>query len=391
MKVLTFGLDNRALLENDGHSKRWNSRMGGYVDQLDVIVEVRGETHYTNKWISENVRIIPINVSHPALYSFIAYKKALDEHKEMKYDLVTTEEPFRTGFAACLFKQKTGVAMSVEYHNDTFYNAEWINERPISHRIYISAGKMALRTADSLRCVSLKNYYELRRLSKGNGSKIIEVIPVPTEFYCSKQHDVQASAIRRQVTKKSDDIIILFVGRPIHGKRVNELIEAFGKIVDNYKNVYLLIVGDGPEYNSLTRLAKKNGDGQIIFKGYIPEEEIFGYYGACDIFVNPSHKETYGRIYIEAMSAGKPIVTTSSVGAVEDGLCIDRENSLVVQPGDRNDLKEALVRLIEDKGLRQKLGQNAIQAVVEKFDYEKSLINMKKFWEQTVDRNKNMQ
>ena len=386
LRVLTFGLDDRALLEVDGHSKRWNSRMGSYVDRLDVIVEMREKGNYADKYIADNVRIIPIYVPHPALYSFIAYKRALKEHEKYSYDLVTTEEPFRTGYAGWLFKKKTGVALSVEYHNDTFYNNSWVNERPVSHRIYMMAGSRILRDAYSVRCVNKKNYFEILKICGNDSGKMIEIMPVPTALYDSDKHGIRAKEIRKEIVKNDNDVIILFVGRLAAVKKVDELIRVYAEIRKTHKNTHLVIVGDGHERERLHRLAKKVGSEGIVFKGYIPEEDVLAYFGASDIFVNPAHVETYGKVFIEAMSAGRPVVLTSGAGAVGDKLCVNNINALVTKPGNLDELKNALVSLIEDESLRSKLGENAPKEVMSKFNYENSLKAMSDFYERSVNK-----
>jgi len=384
MRVITFGLDDRALLDIDGHSKRWNSRMGRHVGHLDVIVEVKYKTGLEEKRIAGNVRILPIYVPHPALYPFIAYKRALAEHRKRPYDLATTEEPFRAGLAGWFFKRKTGTALSVEYHNDAFYNREWMRERPTRHRLYTLIGKAAIREADSIRCVNKKNFSDIRKLCKNDPEKLIEIIPVPTEFYENDKYDAGAAEVRKALLNGRDGLLMLFVGRLVSLKRVDELINAFCDIRKDHKRAHLAIVGDGPDAGRLNKLAAGSASGSVTFTGYVPENEIFKYYGAADIFINPAHNETYGRIYIEAMSAGKPVITTNGVGAVEDKLCVDNVTSLVVEPGNLGQLKDAMVRLIEDEALRKRLGENGLKTVREKFDYEKALIEMRDFWGRTI-------
>jgi len=386
MKVLSFSIDNSPLLDIEGHAKRWHSRMGKYVDRMDVIVEMKEKSNIRQRYIADNVRILPVYAPHPALYSIIAYKRALDEHKRNKYDLITTEDPFRAGFAAWLFKRKTGAAVNIEYHNDTFFNIDWINERPVSHRVYILAGKMAVRMADSIRCVNRKHETELRKLCSKDREKPIEIIPVPTKFYDKEIHGGKAREIRRKICKKEDDVIILFAGRLVPVKKVNELIGVFAEIRKKYMNTHLLIVGDGKEKKPLMELAEKLGSGGIRFTGFVSEDEVFAYYGACDIFVNPAHIEPYGRVYGEVMSAFKPIVATTGNGAVEDKFCVHEKNSLIITPGNLDELRDSLIRLIKDRNLRGRLGKDGLTTVREKFDYDTSLKIVRDLWAKTVER-----
>jgi len=386
MNVLTFGIDNRALLDKQGHSKRWNMRMGKYVNRLDVLVEVRKKSMVNEKYISDNVRIVPVYVSHPILYPIIAYRKALEEHKKYKYSLVATEDPFRTGIAGFLFKRKTNVALSIEYHTDTFYNLHWLMERPIYHFPYTLIGMMVVKSANSIRCVNEKNKRQLEKLCTKRDI-LIESIPVPSEMYSPDKYRSLSRRIRNKILKNKKDFIILFVGRLVPVKKIEELIQVFSEIRKQYKNAYLLIVGDGPYKAKLQKLAKDLGDNQIIFEGYVDEDNILAYYGAADIFVNPAHVEPYGRVYIEAMSAGLPVVTTSGAGAVQDKLCIHEVNSLIIEPGKIHELNNAISRLLSDDQLRNELGQNAFDIVRRKFDYEKTLQKMKAFWDKTIKLN----
>jgi len=137
MRVLTFGIDNRALVEKDCHSLIWNKRMGNYVEQLDVLVEAK-DKRFREKWIANNVRIIPIFVPNQILYPVLAYRWALRLHKKRAYNLTTIEAPFRTTLAAVLFKLQTGVPISMEYPTDTINNKRWIRERTLINTFYNS-------------------------------------------------------------------------------------------------------------------------------------------------------------------------------------------------------------------------------------------------------------
>jgi len=90
-----------------------------------------------------------------------------------------------------------------------------------------------------------------------------------------------------------------------HHKRVDILINSFIKA--NIPNSKLLIAGRGPEMNRLIKLA--NGQDNIVFMGFIPDEDINQWYNSLDVFVFPSIEEGYGMPIIEAMATGCPVVT----------------------------------------------------------------------------------
>jgi len=385
MRVLTIGLDNRAMMDVEGHSKRWNTRMGQYVDQLDVIVEMRQKPVLHEKRLSANVRILPVYAPHPLFYPLAAYWAALREHARQPYDLVTAEDPFRTGLAAALFKRKCGVALSVEYHTETFFNRGWLRTRPVVNRVYERIGRRVLALADSVRCVRQRNAEQIRPLCRQRNAPI-EVIPVPTEFYDPARHADLARQIRRDVLGERGGRLLLFVGRLAPVKRIDELLRVFKNLEAHYRDLHLLIVGNGPEEERLRALSRSLGLQRVTFEGYVPENEILAWYAACDIFVNPAHEETFGRVYIEAMSTGKPVITTSGAGAVEAGLCVDHLSALVIEPGNLAALEAAIAELLDDEALRVRIGQKGFELVSVMFDYENALRQMHDFWQKTVRR-----
>jgi glycosyltransferase involved in cell wall biosynthesis len=385
MRVVVFGFDNRALLEAEGHSSRWNARIGERLERLDVIVENRGLRGPGARQLTGRVRIQPVYVPHPLLYPTAALARVLVEHRRHRYDLATADDPFRAGLAALAFRRLTGVPFCVEYHTETLGNAAWVAERPLIHGAYSRIGAAVLAAAGSVRCVNERNRAQLAELTGREPSDLlIEAIPVPVDLYDPTRYDGRAREVRERLTTNPDDVVLLFLGRLAPVKHVDQLIEAFGQLSERHANVVLEIVGDGPERRRLEQLAR--GRGRIVFSGYVPEHEVHSHYGACDFFVNPSHSETYGRVYLEAMSAGKPVITTDGAGAVADGLCIDGKNALVVRVGDTAGLLAALERLVVSHELRAAFGAHGRQHVLEKFNYASLVQRVEDLWRRTARR-----
>jgi glycosyltransferase involved in cell wall biosynthesis len=94
-------------------------------------------------------------------------------------------------------------------------------------------------------------------------------------------------------------------------------------------------------------------------------QNIPEYLQAADLFVFPTENDAFPSSLIEAMSCGLPIVTTP-VGAIKT-IVADQETGLIVQPGNRQQLYEALVAIISDKTLPSRLGQAGRQIVEERY------------------------
>jgi len=100
-------------------------------------------------------------------------------------------------------------------------------------------------------------------------------------------------------------------------------------------------------------------DGRIALEGAQPDEVLADAYGTADIFVMPSLFEGYGMVLAEAMARGLPIVCTTGGAAAET---VPDSAALKVPPGDAAALAHALLRLIDDKGLRATLSDASFAA-----------------------------
>ncbi len=100
----------------------------------------------------------------------------------------------------------------------------------------------------------------------------------------------------------------------------------------------------------------------------IANSEIPEYYAEADILVVPSiEPEPFGLVYIEGMSAGKPIITFN-VGGGEQDLIYNQKNGLLVNSKDVNGLANAIIDLLEDDKKRKQMGMNARKFVEENYD-----------------------
>ena len=118
----------------------------------------------------------------------------------------------------------------------------------------------------------------------------------------------------RDIRKKleiADRRIILSVGRLDPRKRVDVIISAFARVALLHPHAALLIGGKGEEEERLRALARQLDIADSVrFLGFIPEDELFDYYAACDVFVFPSWT-SHGMTHYEALAAGAKVVWTS--------------------------------------------------------------------------------
>lgn len=108
------------------------------------------------------------------------------------------------------------------------------------------------------------------------------------------------------------------IGRIIPEKRFDELIKIFYKTFKDNNGVELVIIGDGPSKNMLTKIIKQYKlTEKITLKGFLSREDIVKELQRSDTYVSSSEIETFGVPYIEALSCGKPIIGKKN-GVIEN-------------------------------------------------------------------------
>jgi len=157
------------------------------------------------------------------------------------------------------------------------------------------------------------------------------------------------SALQSTVNKR---VVILSVGRLIPRKGFHDLIEALGDLKRFDFEVW--IVGEGPERERLTALAASKGlTERIRFFGIKPQAELAMLYRQADIYCLPTLNEGMSNTVLESMACGLPVVTTNVSGNSE----LVTDNGFVVQPGDKNALRDGLARLLSDIELQKSMGR----------------------------------
>lgn len=164
-----------------------------------------------------------------------------------------------------------------------------------------------------------------------------------------------------------DAPIVVFAGRLIALKRVNNLIAVWPAVRAVHPEALLLVLGTGEEEAALKASA---GDG-VRFEGLI--ENVVPYLQAADIFALPSTAEGFSVAILEALSCGLAAVVTD-VGGARD-VIQDRENGWIVQPDDLPGLQEAFITLLKDTSQRLTLGNRGRETILS--DYQLPVIAQK--------------
>jgi glycosyltransferase involved in cell wall biosynthesis len=160
---------------------------------------------------------------------------------------------------------------------------------------------------------------------------------------------------------------LICVGRLAPQKAQRVLIEAVASLAGQGRAVHLRIVGGGPDQAALQqRIAGLGLASRVTLTGALNQDEVLELYRQTDIFALASFAEGVPVVLMEAMAMQIPCVTTWITGVPE--LIRDGVDGLLVPPSDPEALAAAIARLMDDPDLRQRLGQQGRQRVLERYD-----------------------
>ena len=186
---------------------------------------------------------------------------------------------------------------------------------------------------------------------------------------------LDASAVRETlgITQKK---VIVSVGRLVHRKGQDRLIEAMPQILKSVSNAHLLLIGEGPYREHLQKLVHKHKlESSVTFIGRIQYKDLPLYLCAGDIFAMPSRSrlmglevEGLGIVYLEASSCGLPVLAGNSGGAPD--AVVQDETGLVVDGTDTHQIAVAAIELLSNSAVSRMMGDTGRQWIVDNWRWE---------------------
>lgn len=164
--------------------------------------------------------------------------------------------------------------------------------------------------------------------------------------------------VRSELNLSKDSIIITNIGAIIEEKGCQPMVNAAVKICHAYPDVVVLIVGPTADRNLEVKLreqvASHSLESRILFLGY--RTDVPAILETTDIYLCPSLMETFSMSIVEAMSFGKPVISTRCGGPEE--IVDDEETGLLIPVADVDAMVCAIIKLLESPGDRKKFGKN---------------------------------
>ncbi|MEO9885014.1 MAG: glycosyltransferase family 1 protein [Balneola sp.] len=273
-------------------------------------------------------------------------KKKLEEFNPTLIHLAT---PDGLGIGALKWAKKNNIPVVSSYHTHflayTSYYSLYLS--PVKKPFELLM-KWFYKKALHIYVPSKSMIEELDRLGL-EGDKRIWARGINLELFNPSKRDMEW---RRSVGFKDDDIVVTFVSRLVWEKELGTYIKSVKAVQKKYPKVRALIVGDGP--------ARKEAEENFPsghFTGFATGEDLAKAYASSDVFLFPSHTETFGNVTLEAMASGLACLVADAIGSkslVDDGV-----NGKWGKKKDVSDFTEKLEWLVTDDERRKEMGKKS--------------------------------
>jgi phosphatidyl-myo-inositol dimannoside synthase len=231
----------------------------------------------------------------------------------------------------------------------------------LNGRLSVAGKQRVVRGADAVTVNSSAT--ETVALRLGASPERLHRIPMGAAE--STPDPLRVGDLRRNLRRAAGPLLG-FVGRLVAEKGIDDLLESVALLQARYRDITLVLVGDGPDRPRFEKRAIELGvAGRVVFVGAVPPGQVVDYLHAIDIFVGPSRRapngwvEAQGVVYVEAMLARRPVVATASGGIAD--LVTNGETGLLVAESSPRQITTAIERLLGDPSLAARLAETGRQ------------------------------
>ena len=283
------------------------------------------------------------------LYARLAHFVSL-LHRDHQIDLIHAQAALPCGHAAALLSRQLRIPFLVTIHGLDVFSTR--REKGLQRRWVKRCSRFVYRNAATNICVS----EAVRRvLVDAMGS-----LAKPTVIY----NGVNTSRFSPTLNNDEDSMpTILSVGRLVPDKGHELVIRAVAELAPNYPHLRYQIVDDGPERPRLVALSHELKIAERVeFFSRQSRQAVAEAMRRCTFFALPSRDEAMGCVYLEAMATGKPIIGCRQQGIEE--IVHHGENGWLIQPGNLQEMVQAITVLLKNSPLRKRIGLEARKTIV---------------------------
>jgi len=310
--------------------------------------------------LENDMKIKPIMYIVSPFFYFFAILNLFLLVKRERIDIISAHWILPNGFIASVVSFFTKIpVVSTLPGSDVYMVAK--------NAIFRLMGQFSIKMSKMITSNSPQLINDLKKVTKINNWKS-RVIYYGVDNQDFKPQKTGREEIRLNLGVNKKDVLVFSVGRLVAKKGYKYLLQAAKLSLKKYGNIKFIIAGDGDEREFLLNYSKKLGVvSNFKFIGWIDHKKLPNYLNACDLFVLPSVRDNKGNLddqsvsVVEAMSCGKPVVTTNFPGYA--GVVRNNLNGYLVLEKNPEKISEAIINLVKSKKLRKRMGEKSRQLV----------------------------
>lgn len=281
----------------------------------------------------------------------------------------------RDGLFMAYSSRLTKAKIVVHLHGGNYFRNEFYNNSNIFVKSFI---KKTLKKASAAIVLgeSLKPVYE-------DLVKNVYIVPNGTDFGLNFSNE--------ELERKDDDRIrITFLGNLLESKGLVDVLNSARSVIQQFSNAEFSFAGAWSDYEKNTKelcleILERDGlTDHVKFPGIVTGKDKENLLKETDVFVFPSHKEGQPLVIIEAMAAGCPVISSKGVGAIPH-VVDDGKSGLLIEPGNVDQLTQAILKLCKDPALRKSMGAEGRKKFERMYTLEKNISGMKSVFEKVME------
>ncbi|MGL3001251.1 glycosyltransferase family 4 protein [Flavobacterium sp. RSSB_23] len=352
--LLHISANQFGAIEASGHtSKIWEELSTGFDNYY---VFARSKRNKFEKFKKGKINLILIPKVFNSSKIFVLTSLLLLYYvRKYKINRILAQDALAGGISGIFASKIFKIPIMIEIHGDFYF--DFFKEDTLKKRILSRISKFVFKSATKVRSLSSTMTALLNHNLKIDN---IALIPnrVNCNFFSPPKTDYEIK----------NDIVITSVGRFVRQKGYDVAIKVVQNLSDRF-NIKLILIGGGSLKNELKQLIGESKNVQLI--DWIEQENLIDLLKKSDIYIQPSlpyFGEAMPRTILESMAMGLPIISTT-VCAIPG--ILNSENSILVTPGSVFELENAIISLVENSTLREKIGREAYSDASKKYNWNK--------------------
>lgn len=305
-------------------------------------------------------------------------KRILEVMEEENIDILHAHSPSLLGLAALQAGKKKGCKTIYEiraFWEDAAVASRKYSESSTKYKLVRSLETYVCRHADTV--ITIADGLKNDLVKRGIPSKKVFKVPNGVD------HNVFVPTNRDKILYDKlplgNKVVIGYIGSFFDFEGIEDMIHVMADLQDECDNVVFLLVGGGENEKQISEVVLEKKITNVVYVGRVRHQEVIDYYTLMDIMVYPRKSSRITELTtplkpLEAMSMGIPVICSSAGGLKE---LVGQENALFFSPGNRKELKDCCLQMINDTSLREKF-----------VDRGKNWVLLEKRWEDIIRKNK---